>query len=53
MKKKIIKFFFPIPAIVITTLIDRQHQQDDADDAKGVLVAHDHVEVFEIGRAHV
>ena len=26
---------------------DRQHQQDDADDAKGVFVAHDHVEVFD------
>ena len=26
---------------------DRQHQQDDAENAKGVLVAHDHVEVFD------
>ena len=25
---------------------DGQHEQNDADDAKGVLVAHDHVEVF-------
>ena len=26
---------------------DRQHQQDDADNAKGVLVAHDHVKVLD------